>query len=69
MILAGVGIIVAAIFLMRRNIDAAFVAAALGAVAWFLSYRTNMREITAAADAEADDEEYEEEFDDDVDND
>jgi hypothetical protein len=69
MILAGVGIIVAAIFLMRRNIDVAFVAAALGAVAWFLSYRTSMKEITAAADAEADDEEYEEEFDGDVDND
>lgn len=69
MILAGVGILVAAFFLMRRNIDAAFVSAALGAVAWFLSYRTSMKEITAAADAEADDEKYEKEFDDDVDND
>ena len=69
MILAAAGIAVAAVFLLRGNVDAAFVAAALGAVAWFLSYRTNMREITAAADAEADDEEYEEEFDDDVDND
>jgi hypothetical protein len=69
MILAGVGILVAAFFLVRRNIDAAFVSAALGAVAWFLSYRTSMKEITAAADAEADDEKYEEEFDDDVDKD
>jgi Flp pilus assembly protein TadB len=68
MILAGAGIIVAAVFLVRGNIDAAFVAAALGAVAWFLSYRTTMREITTAADDEAADKDHETEFDDDVDN-
>jgi hypothetical protein len=68
MILAGAGIVVAAVFLVRGNIDAAFVAAALGAVAWFLSYRTTMRAITTAADDEAADKDYETEFDDDVNN-
>lgn len=62
MILAAAGILVAAVFLLRGNIDAAFVAAALGAVAWFLSYRTTMKEITAAADAEADNENEADEF-------
>jgi len=62
MILAAAGIAVAAVFLLRGNIDAAFVAAALGAVAWFLSYRTTMKEITAAADAEADNENEADEF-------
>ncbi len=65
MILAATGIAVAAVFLLRGNIDAAFVAAALGAVAWFLSYRTTMKEITAAADAEADNENEADEFNDD----
>jgi Flp pilus assembly protein TadB len=68
MILAGAGIVVAAVFLVRGNIDAAFVAAALGAVAWFLSYRTTMKEITTAADDEATDNDDEAEFDNDVDN-
>ena len=64
MILAAAGIAVAAVFLLRGNVDAAFVAAALGAVAWFLSYRTTMKELTAA-DAEADDENEADEFNDD----
>lgn len=34
----------AAIFLLRENYDAAFVGAALGAVAWFLNYRSKIRE-------------------------
>ena len=62
--MAAAGIAVAAVFLLRGNIDAAFVAAALGAVAWFLSYRTTMKEITAAADAEADNESEADEFND-----
>ena len=65
MILAAAGIAVAAVFLVRGNIDAAFVSATLGAVAWFLSYRTTMKEITAAADAEAEDEYETDEFNDD----
>jgi uncharacterized membrane protein YhfC len=37
-------LIVAGLLLQRRNFDAAFVAAALGAVAWFLNYRSKLRE-------------------------
>jgi hypothetical protein len=33
----------AAIFLWRTNLSAAFVTATLGAVAWFLSYRAKLR--------------------------
>ena len=52
MILAGVGIVVAAFFLLRRDFNTAFVIAVLGMVAWFLNYRAQMREIIAAADAQ-----------------
>jgi len=51
MIIAGVAIVVAGALLLRRHIDAAFVAAALGMIAWFLNYRGQMKRITAAADA------------------
>lgn len=50
MVLAGVGIVVAAFFLVRRDFDTAFVIAALGMVAWFLNYRAQMKETLAAAD-------------------
>ena len=33
----------AAVFLWRNNLSAAFVTAALGACAWFLSYRSQLR--------------------------
>jgi len=52
MILAGACIMVAAFFLWRRDLDAAFVTAALGLVAWFLNYRAQMKEVIAAADIE-----------------
>jgi hypothetical protein len=52
MILAAVAIVVAGFFLWRRDFDTAFVIAALGMVAWFLNYRVQMKEITAAADLE-----------------
>jgi hypothetical protein len=62
MIVAGVCIVVAAVFLMRRDLNTAFVIAVLGLVAWFLNYRAQMREIVAAADRERgyDDEDEEE---------
>jgi hypothetical protein len=44
MILAAVGGIAAAFFAFRENFDNAFVAAAAGAVCWFLSYRQQLRE-------------------------
>lgn len=50
MIVAGVCIIAAAFFLLRRDFDTAFVVAALGVVSWFLNYRAQMKEITTAAD-------------------
>lgn len=50
MVLAGIGIVIAAFFLWRRDFDKAFVMAALGMVAWFLNYRAQMKEITTAAD-------------------
>jgi hypothetical protein len=49
MILAGVAVVMAGVFLWRRNLDAAFVTAALGMVAWFLNYRAQMRAVAAAA--------------------
>jgi len=64
MILAGVAIIVAGVFLWRRDFDTAFVIAALGAVAWFLNYRVQMKEVTAAADLEEKNNRYEEVYDD-----
>lgn len=48
MVVAGAGIVVAAFFLLRRDFDKAFVIAALGMVAWFLNYRAQVRETTAA---------------------
>ena len=42
MIASALFLIVAAIFLWRNNLSTAFVIAALGACAWFLSYRAQM---------------------------
>ncbi|HJZ82554.1 MAG TPA: hypothetical protein VKD91_19475 [Pyrinomonadaceae bacterium] len=44
MIASALLLIVAAIFLWRNNLSVAFVIAALGACAWFLSYRAQLRE-------------------------
>ena len=43
MIASALFLIVAAIFLWRNNLSTAFVIAALGACAWFISYRAQMR--------------------------
>lgn len=43
MIASALLLIVAAIFLWRNNLSTAFVIAALGACAWFLSYRAQLR--------------------------
>lgn len=47
-IVAGLLVIRAAIFLWRNNLSAAFVTATLGVVAWFLSYRVQLRAKLAA---------------------
>jgi uncharacterized membrane protein YhfC len=61
MILAGLCIMVAAFFLLRRNFDTAFVIAALGLLAWFLNYRAQMKETIAAANLQENSSEDEEE--------
>ena len=61
MSVAAVAIVMAGIFLWRRDFDTAFVIAALGMVAWFLNYRAQMKEITAAAELEEKNNGYEEE--------
>jgi preprotein translocase subunit SecF len=47
MIIAGLCITVAAVSLLRRDFDTAFVAAAIGMISWFLNYRIQMKELTA----------------------
>ena len=42
-IATGLSLLVAAFFLWRNNLSAAFVSATLGVVAWFLSYRAQLR--------------------------
>ena len=39
-------LVLAAFFVWRNNLSAAFVTAALGACAWFLSYRSELRKVT-----------------------
>jgi hypothetical protein len=43
-ILAGLGGIVAVLFVFRDDYEKAFVAAAAGAVCWFLQYRQQLKE-------------------------
>jgi hypothetical protein len=61
MIVAAVAIVVAGVLLWRRDFDTAFVIAALGMVAWFLNYRAQMKEITAAAELKEKNNGYQEE--------
>jgi hypothetical protein len=56
-IVSGLLLLTALIFLLRNNLSAAFVSATLGVVAWFLSYRAQLRaKIAAEAPIEKDDE-------------
>ncbi len=57
-IASGILLVVAAVFLWRNNLSAAFVTAALGACAWFLSYRAQLRK--KINDDESRDEEFSE---------
>ena len=41
---------VALVFLFRRDFDKAFILAAIGAVAWFLNYRAQMKDLITQAD-------------------
>ena len=49
-ILAGLLILAAALFLWWGNMDGAFVAGVLGVVAWFLSLRSRLRQANLAAE-------------------
>jgi hypothetical protein len=59
MIMAAVGGVVAVFLVLQENYDMAFVAAAAGAVCWFLSYRQQVR-ATLASEEEVDEESDEE---------
>lgn len=49
---AGLCMIAAAIFLLRSNLDAAFVTATLGVIAWFLNYRNQLKRTLISAEDE-----------------
>lgn len=52
MIIAGLCITAAAVFLLRGDFDTAFVVATIGTIAWFLNFRTQMTEITNVSDSD-----------------
>ena len=60
MILAGVGGVLAAVFVFRGDYEKAFVSAAAGAVCWFLNYRQQLRATLPSEDEENEDDEDEE---------
>ncbi|HKO96079.1 MAG TPA: hypothetical protein VJU86_03740 [Pyrinomonadaceae bacterium] len=49
---SAVCVVAAVILLLRQQLDAAFVVATIGVVAWFLSYRVKMKQIIAENDPE-----------------
>lgn len=51
-ILAAVGAILAVVFVFRNDYDKAFIAAAAGAVCWFLNYRVQLKELVVSNDRE-----------------
>ena len=60
--MAAVGAVVAVFLVLQENYDKAFIAAAAGAVCWFLSYRQQVRAALASEDEQMqDDEESDEE--------
>ena len=63
MIMSGVGGVVAFVLVLQENYEKAFIAAAAGAVCWFLSYRQQVRATLASEDEQRyeDDEESDEE--------
>ena len=60
-IAAGLLLVLAAFFFWRNNLSAAFVTGTLGAVAWFLSYRAQLRAKMSTEAREHSDEEHHEE--------
>jgi preprotein translocase subunit YajC len=54
MAIAGVCILLAALLMWGRDFNTAFIVAVIGVIAWFLNYRSQMKSINTAADAEKD---------------
>jgi hypothetical protein len=52
MVVSGVCTVAAAFLLLRWELNAAFVVATVGIVAWFLNYRMQMKAIVDAAELE-----------------
>ena len=50
--------LIAVFFLIRRNTEAAFVLAAIGAVAWFLSYRSQVKSSIRKREEHNDEEQF-----------
>jgi hypothetical protein len=63
MIASGILLALAAFFVWRNNLSAAFVTAAVGACAWFLSYRTELKKKIEDDESNTDDDIYEDETD------
>ena len=63
MIASGILLLLAAVFVWRNNLSAAFVTAALGACAWFLSYRSELKKKIEDDESNTEDD-YEDETDD-----
>lgn len=60
--MAAIGAVVAVFLVLQENYDKAFIAAAAGAVCWFLSYRQQVRAALASEEEQMqDDEESDEE--------
>ncbi len=57
MMLAATGGVLAAVFVFRGDFEKAFVAAAGGAVCWFLNYRVQLKERLASRNEENDEDE------------
>ena len=60
-IVAALFALAAGVLLWRNNMTAAFVTATLGAVAWFLSYRVQLRAKIVAAEEESNEQDTHEE--------
>jgi hypothetical protein len=52
MIIAGLCGLSAGVFLFERDFDKAFIVAAAGAIAWFMNYRVQLKEIINKEDKE-----------------
>lgn len=57
MMVAVVCVVIAIVFLLRRNTEVAFVVAAIAAVAWFLNYRVQAKRSTLRDSEQLKDEE------------